>query len=598
MMFKRLVSGLPFSPALVGQLGFYAKRLKKEEASRRLGLIFTAMALIVQSFAVFAPPSPANAASTSAFIDGGVNNVSDILKVYDNPAKDFKKIMTYAGITRSEIVALKDSSINSKQYGTGSTAWLTWGRTSRFSAAEGEVRHDIDGTIVYSKPLWLYDSTSWTIPHGSKYSAFVGSSAKMGAFAIIKDCGNLVTRKIPVPQPVYVTVCRPGVGVITILESNRRSTDLPADDPACKPTRITVCRPGVGVITILSTEKRATDLPADDPACKPKIPTATCVALSEPTRIERTRFSFDASAATTNGATISKYTFVVKKNNAQGAVVLSKDVASTATALNNVVLDIKDSGDYYVEVVVTASVRVTTSAKCTQTLTVVPPEKCPVKPDIPITSKECQPCPGNDKLWYKDADCAEKVGSSKEATNLSQNGQLATKVTANASDRIQFVLNMYNIGKVTATLDFTENMSDVLEYSNLYDNGGAALVTKNGVKYLNWGKVTIKPGEKVSRSFTVKVNDTIPLTARGTAEPGSYDCIMTNTFGNTINIRMNCPAPKIVEKVVEQLPNTGPTENILFSGIVSAIVIFFYARSRQLGAEVRLIRKDFNAGSL
>ena len=598
MMFKRLVSGLPFSPALVGQLGFYAKRLKREEASRRLGLMFTIMALIVQSFAVFAPPSPANAASTSAFIDGGVNKVTDILKVYDNPTKDFKKIMTYAGITRSEIAALEDSSINSKQYGTGSTAWLTWGRTSRFSAAQGEVRHDIDGTIVYSKPLWLYDSTSWTIPHGSKYSAFVGSSAKMGAFAIIKDCGNLVTRKIPVPQPVYVTVCRPGVGVITILESNRRSTDLAADDPACKPTHITVCRPGVGVITILSTEKRSTDLAADDPACKPKVPTATCIALSEPTRIERTRFSFDASAATANGATISKYTFVVKKNSAKGAVVLSKDIISTATALNNVVLDIKDSGDYYIEVVVTASVKVTTSAKCTQTLTVLPPEKCPVKPDIPITNKECQPCPGNNKLWYKDADCAEKVGSSKEATNLSQNGQLATKVTANASDRIQFVLSMYNIGKVTATLDFTENISDVLEYSNLYDNGGSALVTKNGVKYLSWGKVTIKPGEKASRSFTVKVNDTIPLTARGTAEPGSYDCIMTNTFGNTINIRMNCPAPKIVEKVVEQLPNTGPTENILFSGIISAIVIFFYTRSRQLGTEVRLIRKDFNAGSL
>ena len=46
---------------------------------------------------------------------------------------------------------------------------------------------------------------------------------------------------------------------------------------------------------------------------------------------------------------------------------------------------------------------------------------------------------------------------------------------------------MYNIGKVTATLDFTENMSDVLEYSNLYDNGVTALVTKN-VKYLNWAK--------------------------------------------------------------------------------------------------------------
>ena len=31
-MFRKLVSNLAFSPALVGQLGFYAKRLRKEES--------------------------------------------------------------------------------------------------------------------------------------------------------------------------------------------------------------------------------------------------------------------------------------------------------------------------------------------------------------------------------------------------------------------------------------------------------------------------------------------------------------------------------------------------------------------------------------
>jgi len=62
-MFRKIVSNLTFSPALVGQLGFYAKRLRKEEATRRVGLIFTALALVVQGFAVFTPPESANAAS-------------------------------------------------------------------------------------------------------------------------------------------------------------------------------------------------------------------------------------------------------------------------------------------------------------------------------------------------------------------------------------------------------------------------------------------------------------------------------------------------------------------------------------------------------
>jgi hypothetical protein len=51
-MFRKLVSNLSFSPALVGQIAFYAKRLKKEETTRRLGLLFTVFALIIQAFVV------------------------------------------------------------------------------------------------------------------------------------------------------------------------------------------------------------------------------------------------------------------------------------------------------------------------------------------------------------------------------------------------------------------------------------------------------------------------------------------------------------------------------------------------------------------
>ncbi|SRR6266702_541046 len=62
-MFRKLVSSLPFSPALVGQLGFYARRLSREQATRRLGLIFTALAVMVQAFAFISPPEQTFAAS-------------------------------------------------------------------------------------------------------------------------------------------------------------------------------------------------------------------------------------------------------------------------------------------------------------------------------------------------------------------------------------------------------------------------------------------------------------------------------------------------------------------------------------------------------
>ena len=53
-----------------------------------------------------------------------------------------------------------------------------------------------------------------------------------------------------------------------------------------------------------------------------------------------------------------------------------------------------------------------------------------------------------------------------------------------------------------------------------------------------------------------------------------------------------------IEQTVTQLPHTGPGENMLFAGITFAVVAFFYARSRQLKKEVRLIRRDFNSGTI
>lgn len=62
-MFRKLVSSLPFSPALVGQLGFYARRLGREQAARRLGLIFTVLAIVVQILVLVNPPEPTYAST-------------------------------------------------------------------------------------------------------------------------------------------------------------------------------------------------------------------------------------------------------------------------------------------------------------------------------------------------------------------------------------------------------------------------------------------------------------------------------------------------------------------------------------------------------
>ena len=79
----------------------------------------------------------------------------------------------------------------------------------------------------------------------------------------------------------------------------------------------------------------------------------------------------------------------------------------------------------------------------------------------------------------------------------------------------------------------------------------------------------------------------------------SYDCKIDNTFGNTISVNIDCPIQKeTIEQVVTELPKTGPRENMIFAGVVLAVVAYFYFRARQTKKEIRLIRRDINAGTI
>lgn len=732
-MFRKIVSNLAFSPALVGQLGFYARRLKKEEATRRLGLVFTALALIVQSLTVFTPPESANAANPSDFIYGGVKTKRDILAAYDNRRSDFKDIMDYAGITRAEIANMKDASINSKGKGTGAGSWKTWGRVKRFSQAQTHVVPlDTGGSsTVYSRALWWYDSTSYTIPNGSTYDAFVGHSAKRGAFAIMKDCGNLVTTSTPKPDVgahFIAASCEmirgkaiderdkdarikvflyfggpPGKGeksdpILTNAGDHTFSYQVP-EKYKKRDSATTVW----GVMIPLagwhdSTVQFDNTVKIPGGCIKPE-PVARCEQLTF-NRISRTDFKLQAKAFVDNGAKIKSYRFTV--SDASRKVVLTKDIASTQTQVATDRLSLATPGAYTAQVTAITTEGNKTGANCTAGFSIAAPTTPDVSIDKKVDGVESKAVAVEQEFTYQlvvtntgevdlkntvvtdtpptgvtmlsasvgsiknntwqytvpalkigasttitiravvkayvagslvnnacvnapevnpgqptatdDCDdatvtvneppvnpCADnnpaciQVTESKTSNNLTQ-GVDATTTNAQASDRIEYTVHLENVGKLPVTRTVSEELSDVLEYAKVTQPGGGTF--DEAGKVLSWGDVTLQPGEKTSRSFVVQMLDTIPTTARGSSEPSSYDCIMTNAFGNTVNIPVACEAPKIVEQTTQELPKTGPGENLLFAGVVGSIVTFFWARSRQLGREVKLIRKDFNMGTI
>lgn len=390
-MFRKIVSNLSFSPALVGQLGFYAKRLRKEEFTRRVGLIFVVLALVVQSLMVFQPSESANASNQNDFVPGGLGSgsqasINNFLGPYDSNSNYLKDIMNTVGVTRQEIT--------SATY----TSWIvgdkySWGHEPRFSATQGEKQVDVINsrgqvvTQVYARPLKNF--------YGAKARiwGWQGQSAKLGWFAIMQACGNLVTDTVPTP---------------------------------------------------------------------------------------------------------------------------------------------------------------------------VPP-------------------PAN-------------IKQSKEAVNVSQGLINATTVTAQAGDQIRYTLTIQNTGGSPSIVKLEDSLADILEYSTIIDKGGGTY--NSSTKMLSWPSVTLDANSKQSRTFVVRLLDNIPATSKGQSDPSSFDCSMLNVFGNDVTVKVSCTVPKEIERVVEQLPKTGPTENMIFAGVVLAIVTYFYARTRQVGKEVRIIRRDLNAGTI
>lgn len=614
-MFRKIIANISFSPALASQLGFYARRLRKEEATRRLGLIFTALALVVQSFVVFSPPEPANASSRSDFVPGGVRSIDEYLKHYDRNLNNIKDLYSQLGITREEISAAKLSTVNSKRDGV-----FSWGLKSRFSSAQGERVYTLykdngEARKFFYRPLKLWDTSPYASANGSNYNMYVGYSAKFGWFAIHKNCGNLITKKTPKAKaPNYrcstitATQLTRAKYRFTFTEKSTsgasyKNATFTFGDGAKKSTTSrniehSFSKPGSYVVSVAPKfVVGGKTVSANSPNCKTTVnveqapqPVAQCDELT----ISRagTIRTLDASSSFANGAKITGYHFVVTRD---GAVVYNKSFASSQNSYSTS-FDASEPGVYEARVTVKTSLGEKTSGDCAGSFTVAPPAVCGLNPSLLASDPACQPCPGDENLWIKDNECVADVLFTKKARNMTQADVDATTRVASASDRIVYVLTARNEGKDVASVDFDENLADVTEYAQVIDEGGGSY--DNDAKTLSWPAVELQPGEVQARMFTVQLASTIPATARGNSDATSYDCRMINTFGNAVEINVDCPQVKAVESAVTELPQTGPTANLLLAGGLLAIVTYFYARSRQLNTEIRLIRRDINSKTI
>ncbi len=609
-MFRKIVSNIAFSPALVGQLSFYAKRLRREELTRRLGLIFTVMALVVQSLAVFSPPEAVNASSSADFVRGGVSSVGEFLQRYDRNENNIKSIYDSLGIKRSEIAKAKRTVI-------GESSRYNWSMTSLYSYADGQRSWDYGKGNAFYRPMRL------TQTGGDSHPVFASYSQSMGWFAIKIDCGNLITDKPPHP-PKPVAACKNlNVEAVSSTRFKFNGKASRKDGATISSYRYSVTQlNGKNVDYIISNNKSTTDTtfykqvkPGSykvqltvrtstglerNSDCRGKFtvaekPDAQCKAVQASIQ-NKTLVSLAGSASTQNGAKVKSYTFVIKDSS--GKVIKLLKVSSSRKSVSAPNYKLDTPGKYTVSLTVQTSVgSKTDKTDCVRQFRIEKTEVCDYNPSLPVGSPDCQPCPDNPDVWIKDENCATDVINTKTGMNLTQGDISASQEIAKAGDKISYTVNVENRGILTDNVAMKESLKDVLEYTTLVDNGGG--IYNKDTQTLDWGTVELTAGEKESRTFVVQLMNPVPLTNTGVSDEASYDCSMVNTFGNTVEVAVDCaPEKEIVESVVTELPKTGPGENLLFAGMLLSVVVFFYARSRQLGKEVRLIRKNVHAGAI
>ncbi len=518
-MFKKIVSQLSFSPALVGQLGFYARRLRKEQATRRLGLIFVALALVVQSLVVFQAPEPANAANPGDMIPGGLGlgsnrSFNNFLGPYDQNKYHLKDIYNYFGITRAEITATKFG-----QFTVGNK--IGWGFENRPGAKAVSITNSNyqPVTDLYGRPLNMANARD------TKIWAYIGHSSKIGWFAIMQYCGNLITdiypeKPVPPPAPAKIVASKTAVNSTQNIEASK--TAAKEND----------------VITYTVSAQNTGG-------------TAKTVEMKDNLREVLSYSQLTNTGGGTLNATTKTLTWPSANLGPGGKVSRSYTVKMNSSL-------------------------VSTTTKCEMTNNFI---------DKSITVPVgCTTPPA-------------KIELSKSALNVSQGNVDATQTTARENDRITFTLTAENSGGTAKEFSFEDNIGDALEYAKVVDNGGATY--NEQTRILSWPNVNLAPGEKQVRTFTMQILATIPATPVGLSDATSYNCKIDNAFYDKyVIIPVTCPTPKVIEQVVPELPKTGPTENIIFAGIILSIVTFFYFRSRQLSTEVRLIRRDVNGGTI
>lgn len=547
-MFKKLLSNLPFNPSLITQVAFYARRLHRESSLRRAGLIFVALTMAVQVFAVISPAEASNQCSSNDVIRCGFRTREEAVQRCNSNTAGFRLILEYYGVSCGTLASAGTQTIRTNSYGN---ELYSMGRNPYNKPGEYPV------TIPGAGTFRLRPLSSWGI---FNTKVLVTQTPDGQPFMVMYDCGNIIIKRGYTPPA---------------------KSEPPAKLKLAKANKPTgAVKPGDIIeytLAFTNTGGTAAFFSVND-----QLPSQVEFVDSQ-----HGNWIFERSGQKLKWTNNTPPFYTFGNTDALGTpgfikvrARVKKNTSSGATVCNKAWLT--DANIQTKQVQTTNEVTV-----CNKVVVECPPGTIP-QPDgscKPVTPPE----EGEPLLAIQ-----------KKAANLTKDIDDANGTTASAGDVIEYSLTTTNYGDAEAkdAILRPEELADVLEYSDLDFNSLDGAVFDQETQTLAWNKpVTIKPQESVTKTFRVKIKNPIPDTPSPAGNPGSFNLTMTNTYGNTIDIKLPPSITKATEQTSQQLPNTGPGESLAIGVALTVIVGYFFARSRLMAKELNAVKLEYASGN-
>jgi hypothetical protein len=228
-MINKLLANLPFNPSLIEDVSFYAKRLRKEESVRRLGLVLVVISMFIQLFVALSPPEKSFAASDNDVINGGADTLPE-LKSKCEKSNDANQKLNWGakdlyarfGIDCSDIVNSKVSNLQGgfKFQSQGHAGVRVIGRNDSPSRDVDLAALGPHKITFQTRPASTWhgkeDAYDFGVLHDSKNSYY--------HIWILKDCGNIAYDHVSGPTetgtvigstPTLTTTGSPGFTPVT-----------------------------------------------------------------------------------------------------------------------------------------------------------------------------------------------------------------------------------------------------------------------------------------------------------------------------------------------------------------------------------------------